>query len=83
MQGSGGLRPQNLKHLKEINRNFYAKIQGWLLAMTKSIFAETVEKLVKTGKNWKTRSMLLVLGRKLFLAVQKAKFVKPQPAAIK
>jgi hypothetical protein len=45
--------------------------QGWLFAMAKSIFAGTVEKLVKTGKNWKTRSMLLVLGLQLFLAVQK------------
>jgi ribosomal protein S19E (S16A) len=29
------------------------------------------QKPAKTGKNWKTRSMLLVLGLQLFLAVQK------------
>jgi hypothetical protein len=47
-------------------------------AMAKSIFAGAVENLIKTGKNrqkpaknWKTRSMLLVLGLQLFLAVQK------------
>jgi hypothetical protein len=52
--------------------------QGWLFAMAKSIFAGTVEKTgknrqkpAKTGKNWKTRSMLLVLDLQLFLAVQK------------
>jgi len=26
--------------------------QGWVFAMAKSIFARTVEKPVKTGKNW-------------------------------
>jgi hypothetical protein len=50
-------------------------VQGWLFAMAKSIFAGTVEKTgknrQKTGKNWKTRSMLLVLDLQLFLAVQK------------
>jgi ribosomal protein S19E (S16A) len=29
------------------------------------------QKPAKTGKNWKTRSMLLILGLQLFLAVQK------------
>jgi len=26
--------------------------QGWVFAMAKSIFARTVEKMVKTGNNW-------------------------------
>jgi hypothetical protein len=53
-------------------------VTGLAFAMAKSIFAGAVENLIKTGKNrqkpaknWKTRSMLLVLGLQLFLAVQK------------
>jgi hypothetical protein len=34
------------------------------------------KKLVKTGKNWKTRSMLLVLGLNSSWQFKKAKFVK-------
>ena len=31
-------------------------MQGWVFAMAKSIFARTVEKPVKTGKNWQKKA---------------------------